>query len=267
MSEKYTHCPGCGRHCPVDSLSCERGRKIIAANNDTTDNEGFRKLYDSIHEAEQAENMDVHKKHGCGNSMHGRCGHREDRCAHHRDHGHDGIHCAHHCGPEHAGMHCDHHDGPRHGAHRKGCLGRGPHHAEPDENSPIEQKLLFKLHKCVHYLHSGAHGRAGQERIISMLNEHGTMTQRELTELAGVRSASISEVLSKLEHRGMIERTKNEDDRRNIDVRLTDSGKNALNAHGQRMSDKELFECLSEEELNSLLSILDKLISHWSNNE
>lgn len=265
--KEYTHCPGCGRHCPVDSLSCERGRKIIAANSNTDNNDGFRKLYDSIQEAEQAERMDAHEKHGCGNGMRGHCRRHEEHCAHHAAPDHDGMHCAHHKDPEHEDMHCARHGGPGRGMHMKGCPGRRNHHPEPDENAPIEQKLLFKLHKCMHYLHSGAHGRAGQERIISMLSEHGKMTQRELTELAGVRSASISEVLSKLEHRGMIERTKNEDDKRNIDVHLTESGKAASVSQKQRMSDKELFSCLSEDERNSLLTILDKLIAHWSNVE
>lgn len=279
MEDKYTHCPGCGRHCPADSLSCERGKRIMAALS-AEDSGGFRKLYDSIDEAEQSESMDIREKHGCKNGMRGHCGHHEGNCAHrggtehegmhcshHEDPEHRGMRCSHHEDPEHRGMRCAHHEDPGHGAHRKGCPARKHRHPEPDENAPIEQKLLFKLHKCIHYLHSGAHGRAGQEKIISMLNEHGKMTQRELTELAGVRSASISEVLSKLERRGMIERTRNEEDRRNIDVHLTGSGKAVSDSHKPHMSDKELFSCLSDDEMDTLLSILDKLISHWSSGE
>lgn len=266
MEDKYTHCPGCGRHCPLDSLSCERGEKIMAALS-AEDSGGFRKLYDSIDEAEQAESMDIREKHGCKNGMRGHCGHHGGNCAHRGGTEHRGMRCSHHEDPEHRGMRCAHHEDPGHGAHRKGCPARKHRHPEPDENAPIEQKLLFKLHKCIHYLHSGAHGRAGQEKIISMLNEHGKMTQRELTELAGVRSASISEVLAKLERRGMIERTRNEEDRRNIDVRLTVPGKAASDSHKPHMSDKELFSCLSDEEMDTLLSILDKLISHWSSGE
>lgn len=239
MTNKYTHCPGCGRHCPIDSLNCERGKRIVAAlNKNENDDLGYRKLYDSIHEAEMAE------KH---------------------------CHHEHHCGGGHpSGAGCCGHGEHKRGRHRKGCpQNRMMHHTEPDENAPMQQKLLFKLHKCVHYLHSSAHGRAGQGRIISLLREHGEMTQRELTELAGVRSASISEVLSKLEHRGFIERTKNHDDRRNIDVHLTEAGKNAAGSKetDRRRNEEELFSCLTADEQNSLSDILDKLISHWSSKE
>lgn len=269
MSGTYTHCPGCGRHCPVDSLSCERGRRIIAAtNNDTEDNGGFKKLYDSIDEAEQANNRDFHEKNCCGgNGQKSHCRHHEEHYAHHSKCEHDIMHCAHHGRSQHDDMSCASHGSPGRGTHRKGCAGRGMHRPELDENAPIQQKLLFKMHKCMHYLHGGAHCMAGQSRIISLLNERGEMTQRELTDIAGVRSASISEVLAKLEHRGLIERSKNADDRRNIDVHLTEQGKLAASSldSSRHMNAEDLFSCLSDEELNSLSVLLDKLISHWNN--
>ena len=99
-----------------------------------------------------------------------------------------------------------------------------------------------------------------------MLDKYGSITQRQLTELAGVRSASLSEILSKLEHRGLIERSKNADDKRNIDVKLTDAGKNAVAAsqESRLKNEKELFSCLTDDEIDNLSEILDKLINHWN---
>lgn len=233
MSINYTHCPGCGRHCPVDALSCEKGKHIIHLSESSNTN-GYKMLYDSIDDINSNDNVVVNDE--TSNSKHGCCdGHRK---------------------------HCGHGNRHGHGCHGKNIM----HHFEPDESASIEQKLLYKLHKCIHYLHQNTPGRAGQGRILMMLDKHGSITQRQLTDLAGVRSASLSEVLAKLEQRGLIERKKNEDDKRNIDVKLTEAGKNAVTSSQEARSknEKELFSCLTEDEIEIFSKTLDKLINYWN---
>lgn len=232
MSVNYTRCPGCGKHCPVDSLSCEKGRRIIhSSESDSSD--GYKMLYDSIDDIDKDDNVIDNEP---SESHHGGCrGHRQ--------------HCS------HGGRH-------GHGCHEKNIM----HRFELNESASTEQQLLYKLHKCIHYLHHNTPGRAGQGRILMMLDKHGSITQRQLTDLAGVRSASLSEILSKLEHRGLIERSKNADDKRNIDVKLTDAGKNAVTSSqdARRKNEKELFSCLTEDEIEIFSKTLDKLINHWN---
>ena len=233
MSVNYTRCPGCGKHCPVDALSCEKGRRIIHSS-ESNSSDGYKMLYDSIDDIDKDDDNVIDDE--SSESHHGGCrGHRQ---------------------------HCSH--GGRHG---HGCHGKNMiHRFELNESASTEQQLLYKLHKCIHYLHQNTPGRAGQGRILMMLDKYGSITQRQLTELAGVRSASLSEILSKLEHRGLIERSKNADDKRNIDVKLTDAGKNAVTASRESRleNEKELFSCLTEDEIDNLSETLDKLINHWN---
>ena len=54
--------------------------------------------------------------------------------------------------------------------------------------------LLNLFHRCAHQLHH-IRKNCGQGRILILLNEKGTLTQRELIELTGRRSATLSEQL------------------------------------------------------------------------
>ena len=57
-----------------------------------------------------------------------------------------------------------------------------------------------------------------------MLHLYGSLTQRELIELTGRRSATLSEQLDGMEKSGLILRSKNAQDKCNIDVILTEQG-------------------------------------------
>lgn len=104
-----------------------------------------------------------------------------------------------------------------------------------------------------------------QKRILIILNRSETITQRDLTERLGIQPGSASEILSKLEGSGWIVRTQNEADRRTTDISLTDSGrevaKEALKQRRKRH--EEMFSCLSEEEKQELLSLLEKVRCDW----
>ena len=98
-----------------------------------------------------------------------------------------------------------------------------------------------------------------------ILNESETITQRDLTERLGIQPGSASEILAKLEGSGWIVRRQNESDRRTTDISLTDSGKEiAEEALMQRRKrHEEMFSCLSGEEKQELLSLLEKVRCDW----
>jgi len=50
--------------------------------------------------------------------------------------------------------------------------------------------------------------------VLAIVRERGGMSQRELLDLLDVRSASLSEVLAKLERNGLIARRRDDADRR-----------------------------------------------------
>lgn len=130
----------------------------------------------------------------------------------------------------------------------------------------VNDKLIINLRDLSHTMRSLYEGKGSQKRILIVLDEiGGSITQRELTERLGIQPGSASEILAKLEGAGLIGRTPNETDRRTTDVCLTDIGKEcAQEALKQRKKrHEEMFSCLSEEEKQELLSLLEKVCGDW----
>lgn len=132
--------------------------------------------------------------------------------------------------PEH------HHENGHH--HEKG------HHQEMRrmhyDAADINDKLIINFRDLGHMMHFLYEGKASQKRILIILNESGTITQRDLTERLGIQPGSASEILSKLENSGLIIRIQNEDDRRTTNICLTDAGRKlAAEALAQRQKRHE----------------------------
>ncbi len=131
------------------------------------------------------------------------------------------------------------------------------------ENS--KNLLLLRLfYQCSHKIHI-SQKYPGQGWVMILLRERGTLTQRELAEITGRRSATLSEQLDCMNKAGLITREKNEEDRRNVNVTLTPLGqemaKDAEEAR-QELSDM-LFDVLEESEKRQLNSLLKKLLKVW----
>lgn len=129
----------------------------------------------------------------------------------------------------------------------------------------MNDKLIINLRDLGHMLRFLYEGKASQKRILIILSESERITQRDLTERLGIQPGSASEILSKLESAGLILRTQNEADRRTTDVCLTDAGRElAAEASAQRQKrHEEMFSCLSEEERQELLSLLERVCADW----
>ncbi|MDE7277740.1 MAG: MarR family transcriptional regulator [Lachnospiraceae bacterium] len=138
---------------------------------------------------------------------------------------------------------------------------RRAHYADADKN----HKLIINFRDINHTMRSQYEGRGSQKRILIVLLETGTITQRRLTERLGIQPGSVSEVLAKLEKGGLIVRTESPDDRRTTDIALTEQGKRqAEEALSQRMTrHEEMFSCLTEEEKGTLLTLLEKVNGDW----
>lgn len=133
------------------------------------------------------------------------------------------------------------------------------------EAADINDKLIMNFREINHTMRSLYEGRGSQKRILIVLLETGTITQRSLTERLGIQPGSASEVLAKLEKSGLILRTESTADRRTTDITLTKQGKAlAEEAAAQRKQrHEEMFSCLTEEEKNTLLVLAEKLNNDW----
>lgn len=127
-------------------------------------------------------------------------------------------------------------------------------------------RVLHDLGFFGHYLHMNVGGRSGKQHVLAKLHKAGgTLSQRELQEHSDISSAALSEVLTKLEGEGLVERTRSEEDRRQMKITLTEEGnERAVMMRGRfEAFEGECLTCLSEEEQVQLLDMLDRLAEHW----
>jgi DNA-binding MarR family transcriptional regulator len=139
----------------------------------------------------------------------------------------------------------------------------GEHFLENQGN--IDQHLLRLMRSCGHVLYKLGDGKGGQQRILFALLNRDKITQRDLLDIIDIKSASLSEVLGKIEEKGNIKRVRNEVDKRNVDIMLTEQGKMIALQKKERYDEsiRQMFSCLTDEEKDQLLPILEKLRGHW----
>ncbi|MGN0171820.1 MAG: MarR family winged helix-turn-helix transcriptional regulator [Acutalibacteraceae bacterium] len=127
------------------------------------------------------------------------------------------------------------------------------------------EKLIINLRDIGRMMRMQYEGKASQKRILIILRESGTLTQKELTERLGIQPGSVSEILAKLENAGLIVRVPNETDRRTTDILLTDVGAELASEAAQQRQKRheDMFFCLTPEEKTALLSLLEKINTDW----
>lgn len=129
-----------------------------------------------------------------------------------------------------------------------------------------ETRIMRNFGYFGYYLHMHWGGRNGKQHILVELLAHdGEMTQRDLQEASCITSASLSEVIAKLEAEGLVTRERSETDRRQLTVTLTPEGEHKAREVIRTRAEFErlAFECLSEDEKDELVSMLDRLAASW----
>lgn len=133
-----------------------------------------------------------------------------------------------------------------------------PPHFLPEEG----RGTAALLHGCGRFLGYRLGVMRGKMGVLAILAHTPEMSQRELQERLRVQPGSMSEMLAKMEEQGLIQRTKDESDRRAMQVSLTEEGKKAFQQR-EMIPDTDLFSVLTEEERETLNGLLKKLLDHW----
>ncbi len=134
------------------------------------------------------------------------------------------------------------------------------------DEEPLSRRILHDLGFFGHYLHVHAGGRSGKQHILAKLHQAGgRLSQRELQERSHISSAALSEVLSKLEMEGLVTRSRSDEDRRQMDITLTEEGVTQAIMRKREFEafESECLSCLSEDERIQLLEMLDRLAELW----
>ncbi|HWJ79367.1 MAG TPA: MarR family transcriptional regulator [Niallia sp.] len=99
----------------------------------------------------------------------------------------------------------------------------------------------------------------GQGKILSILHQTPSISQKDLVNQLDMRPQSASEMIKKLEKKGFIERYKSEEDQRVMMITLTKAGKVVLN---QTEDFQPVFlNVLTMDEKQQFNQILEKLVS------
>ena len=221
------YCDQCDRHCPLDALRCGRGRRKYGGE-----------------QTESRERMPIGRLEQ---------EHRPHDDHHHEEHDHHGRH-GHHDEHEHHGGHHDEHE--HHGKH-----GHGPSVEELQDR--LETGDLSELmHMCGHVLHRRpeAHAARGQGKILSILADEGAVSQKLLQQALHIQPGSMSEIVTKLENKGLLTRTRGEDRRGNV-LTITEEGRRI--AQQEDASGEDLFCALTKDQQYQLRSLLQTLLTDW----
>ena len=105
----------------------------------------------------------------------------------------------------------------------------------------------------------------GQYRCLTALNEAGTINQKRLAEILAVRSASVGEILLKLEQKGWILRQPSPQDKRTTLISLTEEGKKqAQRIRRERAAfHSGMVSTLTESEKESFSLLLRKIKQYY----
>ena len=127
-----------------------------------------------------------------------------------------------------------------------------------------EHILAVRLKTCGRFLFYQVGGKAGQQRILMTLHTLGHMTQKELQDRLEISSGAMSEILQKMEDANLIERAKSADDKRQIDLALSEHGKVVALEVKERYhrSLARIFECYDAAQRDQLEELLGVLTQH-----
>lgn len=135
-------------------------------------------------------------------------------------------------------------------------------HEKPRGEETRTERLAHLLHACnrVLYYHSGP---GQQQNAVLRLLAGGDATPRQVQEALGVRPGSASELITKLENKGLLTRRRRDADRRSVALSLTERGAETLARHIIDRPAQTLLDALPPEEQEQLAALLEKLLRAW----
>ncbi len=126
-------------------------------------------------------------------------------------------------------------------------------------------RIMQLFFGCAHLMQHRINKNHEKGKILVILKTKGKITQRELLNFTNIRSASLSELLSKMEKAGLIMRERDEKDHRNYLISITEKGRQAEKELEMNLDEKAVLHlsCLTDAEQDQLEIILEKLFENW----
>lgn len=130
----------------------------------------------------------------------------------------------------------------------------------------LVHEIIGQLRLCGHSLHYKMGGRAGRRRVLTVLLEQQEILQRDLQDILGVQSGSLSEMIIGMEADGLVEKVKSKKDGRHLVLRLTPKGIRQAERSKEEYERQieKMMSCFSEEQMKNLHHLLNIMITHWT---
>jgi MarR family transcriptional regulator, 2-MHQ and catechol-resistance regulon repressor len=139
-----------------------------------------------------------------------------------------------------------------------------------DEQEIRALDAFIGLLRAADKVSSAAHRELGsvglsvsQFGVLEALHHLGPMCQRDIARKILKSTGNITMVIDNLEKRGLVVRSRNEDDRRFFTIKLTPGGEELIReffpGHARRITG--IMTILTDDELNSLTGLCKKLVS------
>ncbi len=129
-------------------------------------------------------------------------------------------------------------------------------------SSVNEASYLFGAYVCRELEKIGM--RYSYRHVLKPLMENDSLTQLELVKITNLKAPTISITLRNMEREGIVSRCKNETDRRETHVAITDKGKKMYKKVLEVLAKAEdkMLEGMTEKELKAMRSALNKMSSN-----
>lgn len=145
--------------------------------------------------------------------------------------------------------------------------GRTEKKASPVHQPKPANNLITLYEICIHQFRRVRGGLSSQIRVLRFLHNHGSITQRELQDALCIKSAAMSELISKLEEQKLVVRIQSQQDKRMKVLQLTAEGEAAFAQQAAHEEALELFSTLSSDEQVFLEDMLMRLNQDWRSRE
>lgn len=124
-----------------------------------------------------------------------------------------------------------------------------------------DEDLYLLIRRIGRYLHGQMGGKVSQKRLITILYTEGDFSQKKLLKRLDIQAGSLSELLNKVEINGWIIREEDPNDRRGLNITLTDLGKEKAQEFLKQREEiiEQLFLDYSESEKQEFGYLLSKL--------
>ena len=100
--------------------------------------------------------------------------------------------------------------------------------------------------------------------ILSILSERPGISINDLAHFAGMHQAPVSRIVEKLTQKSLVSRVTSVEDRRSVNVELTEEGKKLRDSLlGVGSTNAQInFECLDDEEYEAFMATIKKVLKH-----